>query len=495
MSDLEKKYSETQLDHTTGPATLDGYATSEIDYEDKVLERRILRKIDIRLIPWLSLLYLLSFLDRTNIGNANLFGLSTQLHLNQTEYSTCLAIFFAFYVLFEVPSNMVLKAWRPSMWLSTIMVGWGIVITTTGVVHNYSGLFAARVFLGITEAGLFPGVTFFLTQWYRRHECASRTAIFFSAATIAGAFGGLLARLINLMDGVGGLHGWRWIFILEGILTVVIAVASYWMLYDYPDTAKFLDETEKRFVVGRLALDHNGLATRYDNKFAWQAVKDWKVWAFSLMYIGTLMPLYSFSLFSPTIIKNLGYTAATAQLLSVPPYVLAAFMTIGAGFLSDRFKRRGVFVIAFSALGLTGFAMNIGSTNAKIRYAGVFLGASGIYPCIPLVVAWAANSFGGSLKRAVGMAIVISVGNAGGVISSYVYRSKDAPRFYLGHGAVMGFIFLMLATAAVMIPILSAKNSKKEKEEIARGGRPWSAEERKLHEDEGDDAPFFYYTL
>ena len=125
------------------------------------------------------------------------------------------------------------------------------------------------------------GVSFFLTQWYRRYEINFRIALFFSAATAAGAFGGLLARLINEMDGAAGYEGWRWIFILEGVATVVIAIASFWMLYDYPDTAKFLTPTEKAFVVRRLKRDNDGCSQRYDLKFMKDAFLDWKVWVFS----------------------------------------------------------------------------------------------------------------------------------------------------------------------------------------------------------------------
>ncbi|KAL8287355.1 hypothetical protein RQP46_003807 [Phenoliferia psychrophenolica] len=488
MADIDEKFSSAHLDETS----LSG---SNADLEDADYERKVMRRIDLHLIPWLALLYLLSFLDRTNIGNANLFGLAKNLKLVGREYSNSLAIFFVFYVIFETPSNMVMKAWRPSRWLPIIMLGWGIVITLTGIVENFAGLFTARVFLGITEAGLFPGVTFFLSQWYLRHEVALRISIFFSAATIAGAFGGLLARLINLMDGVAGLHGWRWIFILEGIATVVVAVASFWMLHDYPGTAKFLDERERRFVVARLARDDNGLATRYDTKFIRETFMDWKVWAFSIMYIGTLMPLYSFSLFSPTIVKDLGYTAATAQLLSVPPYVVAAFATIFAGYMSDRFQRRGVFIILLSSIGILGFILNIVTRNPHIRYAGVFLGAIGIYPNVPLVVSWSSNTFGGSTKKAIGMACVVSVGNMGGIFSSYVYRAIDSPKYYLGHGSVMGCITLQLVLASTMIIVLSRKNAAKQRIADARGGAPWTEAEKKHHEDDGDAAPFFFYTL
>jgi MFS family permease len=190
--------------------------------------------MDMRLIPMLALLYLLSFLDRTapssqgpgpctdngytggNIGNAKIEGLQEDLGLTDDQYNWCLTAFFFTYAAFEVPSNLMLKKVRPSIWLPAIMVAWGIVMTLMGIVHNYAGLLSARIFLGVTEAGLFPGVAYYLTNWYKREEIQLRQAMFFSAASVAGAFSGLLAFAIGKMEGVGGLHGWQWIFILEG---------------------------------------------------------------------------------------------------------------------------------------------------------------------------------------------------------------------------------------------------------------------------------------
>merc|ERR1712000_750471 len=203
------------------------------------------------------------------------------------------------------------------------------------------------------------------------------------------------------MDDVAGLEGWRWIFILEGILTVIIAVASFWMLFDYPDTASFMTLAEREFVKRRLHEDTDGLSTAFKKKFVLQSFLDWRTWAFSFMYIGALMPVYSFSLFSPTLVANLGYVAATAQLLSVPPYVLAALTTVAAGFLSDRSQKRGIYVLGFSIIGMIGFILCIAAP-----------------------------------------ADTPAMGNAGGVISSFIYRRADRPRYFLGHGVVIGFQFM-----------------------------------------------------
>jgi sugar phosphate permease len=320
-----------ELHETVSTGSLDA---QENRFDDKAT-KRLIRKIDLRLLPFLALLYLLSFLDRTNIGNARLAGLEKSLHMKGLDYNIALAIFFPFYVLAEIPSNMMMKRSRPSLWIPFIMVCWAICTTLLGVVKNYHSLLAVRSVLGFAEGGLFPGVTFYITCWYRRHECGLRLAIFFSAATAAGAFGGLLARGIVEMNGLGGLPGWAWIFILEGLLTFVVAVVAFFYMNDYPQTAKFLNEDEKREISLRLEDDRGSLADEYSSKFFVHAIKDWKIWVHMFITIGIYTPLYSFSLFLPTIVKTLGYSNEKAQLMSVPPYIVACFTCITAGYLSD----------------------------------------------------------------------------------------------------------------------------------------------------------------
>lgn len=203
-------------------------------------------------------------------------------------------------ILVQVPSNLLLKKLRPSRWLPSIMVAWGIVMTLMGIVRNYHGLLAARIFLGITEAGLFPGCAYYLTMWYCRHEIQFRQALFFSAASIAGAFSGLLAFGIAKMDGVGGLEGWRWIFILEGLVTVIIAVGAFFVMFDFPETASFLTEEERAFVVFRLKYQGQLQATDstdvraakvaqsedFQWKYVWAAFKDWQIYASIIVYWG-----------------------------------------------------------------------------------------------------------------------------------------------------------------------------------------------------------------
>lgn len=195
-----------------------------------------------------------------------------------------------------------------------------------GFVTNWSGLMAARWFLGLAEAGLFPGVNYYLSCWYKRSEFGVRAAIFFSAAAVSGSFGGLLAAAIEDMDGLGGRPGWAWIFIIEGIVTTLFGIASIWVVQNFPDDAKFLSEQDRTRVIRRLKEDKQSAAEHeeFKMKYVWMALKDYKMWLSMVIYMGCDMPLYAFSLFLPSIISELGFTTTTAQLLSVPPYAAAA---------------------------------------------------------------------------------------------------------------------------------------------------------------------------
>lgn len=442
-------------------------------------EKKILRKMDVRLIPVLALLYLLSFLDRGNIGNANIEGLSDDLHLTPDQYNWCLTVFFFTYAAFEVPSNLMLKKLRPSRWLPTIMVAWGVVMTLMGIVRSYHGLLATRIFLGVAEAGLFPGVAYYLTMWYCRHEIQLRQAMFFSAASVAGAFSGLLAFAISKMHGVGGLEGWRWIFILEGLLTVLVALLSFFLLYDFPETASFLTEEERAFVMYRLKYQGQvaskttsdgavrakiAQSEEFQWKYVWQAFTDWQIYVNIFVYWGVVCPLYGISLFLPTIIKDLNYTNSTAQLMTVPIYITASVLAVFGAFLSDRAGIRSPFIISLLCVMAAGFGMCIGSDNPRVVYGGVFIAACCIYPAFPGVIAWLSNNLAGSYKRGVGMALQIGIGNLGGAMASNFYRKKDKPRFILGHALELGFIGVGIIAAILLILSYRRINHKRDRQ-------------------------------
>ncbi|KAF9524342.1 major facilitator superfamily domain-containing protein [Crepidotus variabilis] len=453
--------------------------------------------MDFNIVPFLALLYLLSFLDRSNIGNARLVGLETDLKMKGLDYNVALSVFFPWYVAAEIPSNIMMKRTSPSLWLCIIMLVWGVCMTLMGVVHNYGGLLAVRMALGLAEGGLFPGVTWYITSWYRRHECGLRMAIFFSAATLAGAFGGLLARGISEMKGVGGRPGWAWIFIIEGLVTIVVAIFAKFVIHDSPETATFLTEDERREVRSRLKQDRSGLADEFDKKYLFDALKDWKIYVHMFITIGIYTPLYSISLFLPTIVKNMGYTNNESQLMSVPPYVVGCFATISGGYLADRFQKRGPAMMFFCVVAIIGFVLLISSDKPHVQYAGTFFAVSGIYPNVPMGVAWNGNNIGGATKRAVGIAMHVGFGNLGGVISGFSFRSKDAPRYFSGHGLLIGTVTMSLVLSAFMHFYLKAENKRRDEAMKAEGLtlESYTEEMKNAQREKGDNATFFRYTV
>ncbi|KAI1369227.1 major facilitator superfamily domain-containing protein [Xylaria arbuscula] len=487
------------IDHIDAMATAPNVTYESFAHLD---EKKILRRMDIRLIPMLALLYLLSFLDRGNIGNAKIEGLQEDLNMSDDQYNLCLTVFFFAYAAFEVPSNLLLKRLRPSRWLPSIMVAWGSVLTLMGIVRNFQGLLSARLFLGVAEAGLYPGCAYYLTMWYCRKELQLRQAMFFSAASIAGAFSGLLAFAIAKLDGLGGLEGWRWIFILEGLATVVVAVAAFFLLYDFPETASFLTEEERAFVIFRLKYQGHmegkgedsarvSEAEEFEWKYVWAAFKDWQIWVNLFVYWGIVCPLYGVSLFLPSIIKNLGYVSSTAQLLTVPIYVTASILAVVVAYISDRMGKRSPFVVGCLCVILVGYILCISTGTPGVVYAGVFIAAAGIYPAFAGNITWLSNNLAGSYKRSAGMAIQIGAGNLGGAFASNFYRQRDSPRYILGHALELAFVSVGIIAASILIVNYMRINKRRAKIIREGGHNEFTPEELSA---QGDRAVTFRYV-
>ncbi|KAJ9629129.1 hypothetical protein H2204_008918 [Knufia peltigerae] len=459
----------------------------------KTIDKKLMWKVDLWIVPWLSLLYLLSFLDRANIGNARLAGMEEDLEMSGTQYNISLTIFFISYALFEPITNTLLKILTPRIFFTAIILAWGTIMTLMGLVTSYRGLLAARFMLGVAEAGLFPGVTYYLSCWYKSSEIGARTAVFFSAAAIAGSFGGLLAAAISKMDGIGGKPGWAWIFILEGLVTALAGVASWWMVHDWPETARFLTNEDRIRVQRRLILDRQGrTAEDFDKRHIYEALKDWKTYGYMVIYMGCLVPLYAFSLFLPTIVRGMGYKGTHAQLLTVPPYVFAAVVTVSVGFFADRTRWRGYCNMVTATIGAIGFALLLSTSNIHVQYAGTFLGAAGIYPTIPNTLSWVSNNTEGSLKRAVVLGMVVGWGNLTGMVSSNIYLQSQRPRYWTGHGVVLAFQVLFLLGGSVLMHVALRKENMKRRSGLRNNAHDGLSEEEKWIK--GDKRPDFFYT-
>lgn len=462
-------------------------------------EKALWRKVDIRLLPILAFMYLFSFMDRANIGNARLQGLEKDLKMVGDQYNLALTLFFVPYCLCEFPSNLILSKVRPSRWLPFITVLWGSIVIATGFVRNFHQLLAARILLGVAEAGFYPGVIYYLSLWYPRYMFQTRIACFYGAASMAGAFSGLLAYGIGYMDGLRGIGGWAWIFIIEGVLTVLVGIVAYVVMVDFPSTCLFLTSVEKQFVLDsqRLHTASLGEESQFELHDAWAAVTDWQVYLFILISYGFVVPLYGITFFAPTIINSFGYSPAITQLLSVPPYILATICVYIFAYLSDKLRLRSLFLLISLLITFAGYAINISPAPIPLKYFGIFLCVTGSYSGIPGLSAWQANNSSGRYKRALALAMHIGFANSGGAVGSALFRKRDGPRYLLGYGLELMFIALSIVTVGTIVVIYRVINARRD--EVQRreveSGVAISEEELQERRKQGDKAVDFRYTL
>ncbi|KAI0376305.1 MFS general substrate transporter [Hypomontagnella monticulosa] len=415
---------------------------------DKHLTRKVLWKLDTRILPVLAVLFLCSFLDRTNVGNARLYNLEGDLGITDHQYDQGLAVFYATYILSEIPSNLILKKLTPQIWLPCLTFLWGVSAMCLGFVQNFAGFVGVRALLGMTEGGLLPGIVLYLSTVYTRGELALRIGIFYTAASLSGAFGGLLARGIAEIGTRGGLNKWRWIFVIEGLFTALVGIAAYFILPNGVGTAKFLSPEERQFAVSRLNAASRGGGSNREReateKFAWsevvRGVFSLQTWFTASAYFGILSGLYSFGLFLPTIIAGLGYTADEAQLWSVIPYAVASVITVVTAYCSDHFRVRGVVMLCSLPLAIIGYAVIANTNDNKVKYGMTFMMATGLYSSVPPVLGWLSNNSAGHYKRATTSALQLAIANCGGFVAVFIYPKSQGPAYHQGHTIILGLL-------------------------------------------------------
>ncbi|PMD45553.1 MFS general substrate transporter [Hyaloscypha variabilis F] len=413
-------------------------------------EKRLVRKIDMRIMPMTAIIYLLCYLDRSNIGNAKILNSSTNDDLLQTnnmttyQYTVALMVFLVAYSLFEAPSNLMMKILSPPKWLGILVFTFGAICAGIGGSKNVAGTTALRFFLGAAEAGVFPGMIFYLSFWYKPEERATRIAGFLCSATLAGAFGGALAFGIGHMNGAGGLEGWRWLFILEGVPSVICGIVIFFFLPQYPESASWLNEEEKKLQLTRMGVNcsHGG------EKLSWEdakhTLKDLRLWIHYITYLALGVGVSSLSLFSPTIVQGLGYENLEAQLFTVPPYACAYVVTFAAAMISDRYKARGLVAGTSFVIGAISFIVQAALPGEafKTRYAFLVLSTCGVFAGLPALCAWVSDNVRSTTAGSLASGLNIAFTGPGQIIGVWIYRAQDKPLYRLGHGINAGFLAL-----------------------------------------------------
>ncbi|KAK8059943.1 major facilitator superfamily domain-containing protein [Apiospora saccharicola] len=440
---------------------------------EKAAERRLLRRLDFRVLPILWLLYLVSFVDRSNIGNAKIQGMDQELQLTGQRYNIALFVFNIGYLVAGVPLSVAFKKTGPKS-LAVMMFCWGLTVIGCGLTRSWAGLVVCRLLEGMAESAFVPGAAYLIGSYYRRDEFLRRYVVFFSGGICAGAFNGFLSALIAKMDGVSGYRAWRWIFIIEGVLTILVSFASYFFIVPFPEGSTFLMPEDKDLLLARLRDDRDDVAheDRLPARRLLDFLRDWKIWAAVVIYLGAAENANSITSFQPTILRGLGYDAAAAQVRTIPVYLAAAVYSIAMAYAAERLGQRYLFCMVGFGTIAAGLAVQIAQprTSPGVRYMGLFFMTAGAYLVMPLAVVLIAVNVGKGYKRTVALGAIVCFGNAGSFIGTNVYLRREEPTFRTGFSTGLGLCAVgMLAATGLFVGVLGANRRRDEKRDALAG--------------------------
>ncbi|EOA87731.1 uncharacterized protein SETTUDRAFT_130579 [Exserohilum turcica Et28A] len=449
-----------------GHAATDIYGRALADFDPKA-ESRLRLKIDLYIIPTVSILYLFCFIDRANIGNARLAGLEKDLHLKGHDYNSILSIFYISYILFEIPSNICCKWMGPGWFIPIISLCFGAASIGTAFVHNKAAVSGVRFVLGIFEAGMLPGIAYYLSRWYRRSELTFRLSLYIVMAPLAGAFGGLLASAILTLDSFGSLKRWRMIFAIEGIITCCLALISFFTLTDRPETARWLTPEEKDLAIARVKSERvgqNEVLDKLDKKKTMRGIFNPVVLTTAFIFLLDNITVQGLAFFAPTIVKTIypKHSVVSQQLHTVPPYVVGAFFTLLLPYCSWRFDRRLIFFIIAAPLIMIGYIMFLASKDSSVRYGATFLIASGAFSFGALCNAHGSANVVSDTARASAIGTIVMLGNVGGLISTWSFLPNDGPNYPIGNGLNLATSSVTLVTSILLLFWIKWSNKKRE---------------------------------
>lgn len=345
------------------------------------------------------------------------------------EFANISSLFYVTYVVFELPWVIAVKRYGANWVLAIAIIGWSAITIATGFCHNYHQVIACRLLLGATEAGLVPALTFLISTIYPRRSQGKRVATLYGATAISGAFGGLIAYGIQRMGARQGLEAWRWLFIVEGAISLFLGIVAFLTLPKSASSAWFLSKEENALIEQRIKRDV--AYTGEDEGFSWSyvvmALTDVVVWISALSIFCAGIPLFGFGIFLPTIIRGMGFESLQVNYLTIPVYVVACIFLGAVTWLSDRVGKRAIFAALVPVVVIIGYAIVIGTASVGGGFFAMFL-CSGVYTYNTLVLAWVSNNIKPDYKRSAALPIVLSIANISGVAASQVYPNYTAPR-------------------------------------------------------------------
>ncbi|KAK1755511.1 major facilitator superfamily domain-containing protein [Echria macrotheca] len=449
-----------------GHVATDQHGNSLYHLDPKV-EAKLRLKIDYMIVPTVSILYLFCFIDRANIGNAKIAGLEKDLNLTGYDYNALLSVFYISYILFEIPSNIVCKWVGPGWFLPATSLGFGVCSLANAFVHNFSQACAVRFLLGVFEAGMMPGIAYYMSRWYRRAELTFRLSLYIVMAPLAGAFGGLLASGILTLDSVGSVKTWRMIFLIEGTITIGLSIIAFFTLTDRPASARWLTEEEKEMAIARIKAERVATSTvldKMDKKKLWMGMTNPVTLGTSIVYLLNNITVQGLAFFAPTIVRSIYPDKATVtqQLYTVPPYAVGAFFTVLLPLISWFVDRRQIFMIAAAPMTVAGYAIFLATTNPNARYGATFLITSSLFALGPITNGQVSANVISDTARSSAIGLNVMCGNIGGLISTWSFLPSDAPNYPIGNGLNLASAGTVLVVATLMLLWMKMDNKRRD---------------------------------
>lgn len=469
------------LDHHTGERSTKHRrrsSTASFELHTPTEASRVRRKLDTHLVLFVALLYLLSFLDRSNIGNAKIAGLTKDLHLTDNMYEWLLTAFYITYICFEW-MTVCYQLFRPHIYVSLCVAAWGVLASCQAVVSSWGALLALRALLGIGEAA-FVGIPFYLTFFYRREELAVRVGTFISAAPLATSFASSLAYGIVSLGDKTGIASWRLLFLVEGFPAILVAVWAWHWIPDSPATARWLNARERKIAVLRLRNEGNNGSgesekagrtgqQRHKKKFqlseVFRTLRDPKSYLTAAMFFCCNVAFSSMPVFLPTIIQSMGYSSKNSQALSAPPFLVAFLVVLLTAYLSDRFKTRSIPMIFHAILAASGYLTLTLAGAARLeshtlRYLAVYPICAGFFSAVTIVITWTVNNQASDEGKGTGMAVLNVIGQMGPLVGTRLYPDSDKPYFVTGMAVCCVAMCLVAVLALSLRFVLDRENAK-----------------------------------
>ncbi|CAK3890076.1 MFS transporter [Lecanosticta acicola] len=416
----------------------------------RAVERRLRLKVDLRLCTIAGLLCSLNLLDSGIISSASVTSMISDLGLSGQRYSVAIFIFTIASIAFQLPSTIAARTFGPRVWFPIITLGFGLITMCTAFMHNWKEMIGLRVLLGVAMSGVYPGLTYLISTWYPRHEQQVRFAFVQTGQLIVLATGGIVNFGLNHLNGRAGLEGWRWMYLVQGLITIFLGFVTYFWIVDFPENSHkslwFLTEEEQKVAVARIEKDRHDVQAE---PFTWAAVlqhaKDPKIYGFACMYFLVNIVTTALSYFLPIILSGMGFDENESIILSAPPYYYATIPVILSSIVGDKFNLRGPIIIFNSICLIAGFGMLGFADQVAVRYIGTYLATGAYVSNWAAVTTYQTSNIAGQWKRAFAAAVCTAMNGAGGIAGAYIVKSNEAPTYPTAVWVSIGSHVLLIA--------------------------------------------------